>query len=107
MYERVTHHTCHHPCPPAGFRYIREDVRIPGLYDLYDLHNLYDLAHVAGWKQRNLHDLAHVSWVGYVLYRSCTTPHGGRSGSTIDGLQVGGLNDLSVNHDLSVCCVYD
>ena len=51
------------------------DRYIPDLYDLYDL---YDLAHVAGWEPYNLHDLGHVSWVGSVLYRSCTTSHIGR-----------------------------
>ncbi|CAM9925878.1 unnamed protein product [Laminaria digitata] len=30
------------------------------------------VAHVAGWVPYNLHGPGHVSWVGYVLYRSCT-----------------------------------
>ena len=34
-----------------------------------------------GWKPYNLHDLAHVSWVGSVLYRSCTTYRIGRLAS--------------------------
>ena len=40
------------------------------------------VAHVAGWKPCNPHDLGHISWVGSVLYRSCTTSHNGRLGST-------------------------
>ena len=56
----------------------RQDRLIPVLYDLYDL---YDLAHVAGWDEPyNLHDLGHVSWVGSVLYRSCSTCCDGRLG---------------------------
>ena len=33
-----------------------------------------NLVHVARWDPHNLYDLAHVSWVGSVLYRSCTQP---------------------------------
>ena len=54
---------------------------IPDLYYLYDLYDLYDLAHVAGLEPYNLHGLGHASWVGSVLYRSCTTFHNGRIGS--------------------------
>ncbi|CAM9942637.1 unnamed protein product, partial [Laminaria digitata] len=50
------------------------------------------LAHVAGWEPYNLHDLTHVSWVGSVLYRSCTIYHNDRLGSTM-------VDDL--DHDLS------
>ena len=32
------------------------------------------------------HDLDQVSWVGSVLYRSCTTSHNGSLGSTVDDL---------------------
>ena len=67
------------------------------LHDLYDLYDLYDVAHVAGWELYNLHDLGHVSWVGSALYRSCTTSHNGRLGSTVDDLD----RDLS---DLSEVC---
>ena len=49
---------------------------------LYDLPCVIYVAHVAGWKQYDLHDLAHsISWVGSVLYRSCTTSHSGRWGT--------------------------
>ena len=54
---------------------------IPDLYDLYDLYDLcdlpelYDLAPVAGWEPYNLH----VSWIRYVLHRSCTS-HNGKLG---------------------------
>ena len=34
---------------------------------------IYSIAHVSGWQPYNLHDLGHISWVGSVLYRSCTT----------------------------------
>ena len=37
--------------------------------------DLHDPNHVAGWESENLHDLAYVSWVRYVLCRSCTTSH--------------------------------
>ena len=60
----------------------RADRYIPDLYNLYDLYDLYDLAHVSGWEPQKLHDLGHVSWVGSVLYRSCTTYHNGRLGSS-------------------------
>ena len=46
-----------------------------------DCQILYDLVHVAGWEPCILHDLAHVSWVGSVLYRSCTTLTTGRWGT--------------------------
>ena len=45
--------------------------------------DLYDLAHIAGWEPDNLHDLEQVSNVGSVLFRSCTTAHNGRLGSTM------------------------
>ena len=46
----------------------------------------------------NLHDLGHFSWVGYVLFRSYTSPQNGRLES-IDDLD----HDLSdLDHDLSV-----
>ena len=46
------------------------------------MYDLYDVPHVAGWEPYILHDLAaHVSWVGSVLYRSCTTYHNGKLGS--------------------------
>ena len=32
----------------------------------------------AGWELQSLHDLGHASWVGPVLYRSCTTSPEGR-----------------------------
>ena len=43
-------------------------------------HNLF-IAHVAGWKPcivRLILQAAHVSWVGSVLYRSCTAYRNGR-----------------------------
>ena len=73
-------------------RSARQGRCIPDLYDLYDL---YDLAHVAGLEPYNLHDLAQVSWVGYVLHRSCTTSHNGRLGSTWSIIDRD-LSDLSV-----------
>ena len=42
--------------------------------------DLYDPAHLAAWEPYNLHGLAPASWVGCVLYRSCTLSHGGRLG---------------------------
>ena len=38
---------------------------------------LYNLAHPAAWESNDLLDLEQVSWVGPVLYRSCTAPHDG------------------------------
>ena len=52
------------------------------MYDLYDQYDLYDLAQLAGWEPYIVHDLEHVSWVGSVLYRSCTTSYKGRLEST-------------------------
>ena len=60
--------------PTLPSRYFRADRLSP---DLYDLYNTYDLAHAAGWERYNLHDLGNVSWVGYVLSRSCTAFHNG------------------------------
>ena len=57
-------------------RSARQGRYIPDVYDLYDL---YDLAHAAGWEPYSLHYLARVSWVGSVLYRSCTTSHSGKA----------------------------
>ena len=53
---------------------------IPATVHDLDLCNpdLYDLAHVYGWERYNLHDLGQVSWVGSVLFRSCTTYHSDR-----------------------------
>ena len=47
-----------------------------------------------GGEPYNLHDVRHVSWVGSVLYRSCTS-HYGRLGC-IDDLVDRDLSDLSV-----------
>ena len=56
------------------------------LYDLYDMYDLYELAHVAGWEPYILQYLRHVSWVRFVLHRSCTTYHNDRLGSrSVDG----------------------
>ena len=54
-------------------------------YDLDILGQMYSwsvwsVAHIAGWGPYSLHDLGHGSWVGSVLYRSCTTSHNGRLG---------------------------
>ena len=64
-----------------------------------DQYDLYDVAHVVGWELYNLHDLGHVSWVGSALYRSCTTPHNGRLGSTVDDIDRD-LSDLPVRRNL-------
>ena len=59
------------------------------LYDLYDLCDLCDLfPHHDVDVSRPIdllpvlydltHDVAHVSWVGFVLFNSCTTSHNGK-----------------------------
>ena len=45
--------------------------------------DMHDPAHVSGWDPYNLRDLAHDSWVGSVLYISCTTSHNDRLGSRL------------------------
>ena len=51
-----------------------DDVDIQGRYAPY----LYIWLNVAAWEPYNLHYLGRVSWVGSVLYRSCTTSCNGR-----------------------------
>ena len=53
---------------------------------------------MSGWELcDDLRDvlIAHVSWVGLVLYRSCTTHYNRGVGSTVDG--VSDLPDISVD----------
>ena len=43
-------------------------------------------AHVTAQEPYNLHDVGQISWVGSVLYKSCTTSHKCRLVSTVDDL---------------------
>ena len=58
-----------------------------------DILVICDLAHVAGWGPYYLHDVVQVSWVGPVIYGSCTS-------SKTAGYNLRDLSDLSVD-DLS------
>ena len=72
-FERTFHTWDKSSIPTARSRSFKADL----------LPDLYDLAHVTGWDPYSLHDLGHVSWVGSVLYRSCTSSHNGKLGSRL------------------------
>ena len=77
--EGLRHTSDRSPISTSLCRSARQGGYIPDLCDLL-------VARVAGWEPYNLHDhLAHVSWVGSVLFRSCTTSQKNRLGSTIRG----------------------
>lgn len=69
-------------------------IDISGYTYFRSVRTSYGLTHVDGWRGRMpyiFHDVARVSWVGAVLYRSCTAFH--RQVKNIDDL-VHNLSDL-------------
>ena len=57
-----------------------------------------DPSHVAGCEPYNLHHLEHGSFVGSVPYRSCTTSHNSRRGTTV-------ATAVHQQQRLKCCCV--
>lgn len=46
---------------------------LSGKTDPWSIGSAWAVDHVAEWEQGDLNDLAPVSWVGYVLHKSCAT----------------------------------
>ena len=74
-----------HPCTPrTDHRFLIDDLDLSRRIDSRSVPGMIcQVAHAAEWETYSLHDLGYVSWVRFVLNRSCTTSHNGRLGSRL------------------------